>query len=335
MSPLVEVQDLVKVYGGDIRAVDGISFTVEPGEVFGFLGPNGAGKTTTIRVLVTRLLPTSGTAKVDGIDVVAEPNEVRRRIGYAAQFIGIDDDLTARENLVMQGRLHGMSSSQSAAEADHLLEVIDLTDAAGRRAGTFSGGMRRRLDLAQALVHRPRLLFLDEPTTGLDPQNRRALWNYLRGLNEEGVTIFLTTQYLEEADALASRLAIIDQGKIVVEGTPQELKAGVGGDTITVTLHNNSSPAQLAKAEDLLRAIPGAGEVQAFDHSVALYVADGGTRLPEVVRALDAADVAVAKLQLAEPSLDEVFLRHTGERLRVEEVKQQRRINMTRRKRSQ
>jgi daunorubicin resistance ABC transporter ATP-binding subunit len=334
MPPLVEVEDLVKVYGGGVRAVDGVTFYVDQGEVFGFLGPNGAGKTTTIRVLVTRLEPTSGSAMVDGIDVVARPDEVRRRIGYAAQFIGIDDDLTARENLVMQGRLHGMSSSRAAAEADHLLEVIDLTDAAGRRAGTFSGGMRRRLDLAQALVHRPGLLFLDEPTTGLDPQNRRALWNYLRSLNEQGVTIFLTTQYLEEADELASRLAIIDHGKIVVEGTPQELKSGVGGDTITVTLHSDSSPEEMAAAESLLGAIPGAGDLQRFDHSVAVYVADGGARLVEVVRALDAGDVTVAKLQLAEPSLDEVFLRHTGERLRVEEVKQQRRINMTRRRRS-
>jgi ABC-2 type transport system ATP-binding protein len=334
MAPLVEVQDLVKIYGGDIRAVDGITFHVDDGEVFGFLGPNGAGKTTTIRILVTRLAPTSGKAQVDGIDVTKQPNEVRRRIGYAAQFIGIDDDLTARENLVMQGRLHGMPSARATAEADHLLEVIDLSDAADRRAGTFSGGMRRRLDLAQALVHRPRLLFLDEPTTGLDPQNRRALWNYLRDLNEQGVTIFLTTQYLEEADELAGRLAIIDHGKIVVEGSPDALKAGVGGDTITVTLHSDATSDELATAASLLRAVPGAGEVQSFDHSVALYVADGGSRLPEVVRALDSGKIPVAKLQLAEPSLDEVFLRHTGERLRVEEVKPQRRLAAARRRRS-
>ncbi len=332
--PLVEVHDLVKVYGKDVRAVDGVSFEVNAGEVFGFLGPNGAGKTTTIRVLVTRLEPTGGTAFVDGIDVTSDPNEVRRRIGYAAQFIGVDDDLTGGETLVLQGRLHGMSTKAAVAQADLLLEVIDLTDAAGRRAGTYSGGMRRRLDLAQALVHKPRLLFLDEPTTGLDPQNRRALWEYLRSLNEDGVTIFLTTQYLEEADALVHRLAIIDHGLIVAEGTPGELKAGIGGDAITVTLHADASLQEIADVEAVLRGLDAAHDVRAFDHSVAVYVTDGGSRIASVVRALDEAGVNPARLELSEPTLDEVFLQHTGERLRVEEVKQQRRTAMGRRRRS-
>jgi ABC-2 type transport system ATP-binding protein len=331
---LVEVRDLVKVYGKDIRAVDGVSFDVNEGEVFGFLGPNGAGKTTTIRVLVTRLEPTEGKASVGGIDVTAEPNAVRRMIGYAAQFIGVDDDLTGRENLVLQGRLHGMTTTAAAAQADELLEVIDLTEAAHRRAGTFSGGMRRRLDLAQALVHKPTLLFLDEPTTGLDPQNRKALWEYLRELNGQGVTIFLTTQYLEEADELTHRLAIIDQGKIVAEGTPQDLKAQIGGDAITVTLHNDAPAETVERVAALLRRFPGAGDVTVLDRSVTMYLADGGSRIAEVVRALDAESIDVARLELGEPTLDEVFLRHTGSRLRVDEVKQQRRIGMARRRRS-
>ena len=331
---LVEVTNLVKVYPGDVLAVDDISFSVAAGEVFGFLGPNGAGKTTTIRVLVTLLQPTSGSAVIDGIDVTREPTAIRKQIGYAAQFIGLDDDLTGRENLILQGRLHGMVSGEAGAEADHLLEVIDLTDAADRRAGTFSGGMRRRLDLAQALMHRPRLLFLDEPTTGLDPQNRRAMWNYLRELNMGGVTIFLTTQYMDEVDELADRLAIIDHGKIVIEGTPQALKAGLGGDTITVTLHHDVAVGELQRTAELLRALPGVGEVSLFDHSVAIFVEDGGSRVAEVVRALDSAEVTVARLELAEPSLDEVFLKHTGERLRVEEVKQASRLLTRRRQRT-
>jgi ABC-2 type transport system ATP-binding protein len=312
--PLVEVTNLVKVFNGEIRAVDGISFHVDEGEVFGFLGPNGAGKTTTIRILVTLSEPTSGVGMVDGLDVVANAKLVRQRIGYAAQDIGIDRDLTGRENLVLQGRLHGMSSGQAKQQADDLLDVIDLTEAADRRAGTYSGGMRRRLDLAQALMHGPRLLFLDEPTTGLDPQNRHALWEYLRKLNRDGVTIFLTTQYLEEADALTDRIAIIDHGKIVVEGTPDELKDGVGGDTISVGVDD----VELATAT--LKALQAVNEIQTVDHSVTLYVADGGSRVGEVVRALDAAGVTFHELALSEPTLDQVFLKHTGDHLRVEEV---------------
>ena len=327
--PLIEVSDLVKVFDRSIRAVDGISFSVDRGEVFGFLGPNGAGKTTTIRILVTLSAATSGTAVVDGLDVAAHPHEVRTRIGYAAQFIGIDNDLTGRENLVLQGRLHGMAADEAKREADHLLEVIDLTDAADRRAGTFSGGMRRRLDLAQALVHRPRLLFLDEPTTGLDPQNRHALWSYLRELNQDGVTIFLTTQYLEEADALTDRIAIIDHGKIVTEGTPDGLKAGVGGDAIIVTVDEDDIPKTVATLEGL----SDVGSVQTFDHSVAMYVADGGSRVAEVVRTLDAIGITPHRLEMSEPSLDQVFLKHTGEQLRVEAVTPPSRTFMGRRNR--
>ncbi len=323
---LVEVSELVKVYPGGVRALDGVTFDVEAGEVFGFLGPNGAGKTTAIRILVTLLRPTSGRAAIDGIDVTADPDAIRHRVGYAAQFIGIDNDLNGRENLVLQGRLHGVPAREAQRRADELLEVIHLDEAAGRRAGTYSGGMRRRLDLAQALMHRPRLLFLDEPTTGLDPQNRRAMWDYLRRLNADGVTIFLTTQYLEEADELAGRLAIVDQGQIVVTGTPAGLKAGLGGDVVSVTLPADSTPATLATLGELLAAMPGAGETKTYDHTVAVYLPDGSSKLAEVVRRLDGAGVPVERLELAHPSLDEVFLRHTGARLRVEEVKRPSRV---------
>jgi ABC-2 type transport system ATP-binding protein len=323
---ILEAKDLVKVYPGGARAVDGISFSVEEGEIFGFLGPNGAGKTTTIRMSVTLLAPTSGRVVVDGVDVVEQPEEARRRIGYAAQSVGVDDDLTARENLVLQGRLHGLSNREARAKSTELLEVIDLLDVGDRRAGTFSGGMRKRLDLAQALVHHPRLLFLDEPTTGLDPQNRRALWNYLRGLNDSGVTIFLTTQYLEEADVLCGRLAIIDRGVIKVEGSPAELKVAMGGDVVTVTLPREASDELVSKARSVMTEVPGCSEVTVADTSVSLVLRDGATRLTGLVRALDAAAVPVVRLELAEPTLDDVFLRHTGERLRVDEVRPPSRI---------
>jgi daunorubicin resistance ABC transporter ATP-binding subunit len=313
---LIQVDGLVKVYPGGVTAVAGIDFTVEPGEIFGFLGPNGAGKTTTIRILVTLLAPTSGIARVDGIDVTVDPELVRRRVGYAAQFIGVDDDLTARENLVLQARLHGVSRRGAETRSGELLEILQLSDAADRRAGTFSGGMRRRLDLAQALAHDPELLFLDEPTTGLDPQTRRALWEHLRALNERGVTIFLTTQYLEEADALAGRLAIIDQGNLVASGTPAELKRAVGGESITVTVSE-----QVDRAAGLLRQFSDGGEMQVSGDAVHLFSRGGAERVPDVVRTLDAAGIRPTRLEVSEPSLDDVFLRHTGATMRVEEVK--------------
>ena len=318
---LIQTDDLVKVYSGGVRAVDGISFVVEEGEIFGFLGPNGAGKTTTIRVIVTLLEPTSGRVTVDGIDVVANPEQVRKRIGYAAQFIGVDDDLTARENLVMQGRLHGLDRVEAERKSTELLEVLQLGEVANRRARTFSGGMRRRLDLGQALVHGPRVLFLDEPTTGLDPQTRRALWEYLRDLNTRGVTIFLTTQYLEEADTLASRLAIIDQGAIAIEGTPGSLKRALGGDAITVTLPDDAGPAAVDAASAVLARFSDRGEATRYDRSIRVFTEAASSRLAEVVRALDTASVKVARLELSEPTLDDVFLRHTGSRIRAEESK--------------
>jgi ABC-2 type transport system ATP-binding protein len=328
MAPLVKVEDLVKVYPGGITAVDGVSFEVEEGEIFGFLGPNGAGKTTTIRILVTLLKPDGGRAQVDGIDVLASPEEIRTRIGYAAQFIGVDDDLTASENLVLQARLHGLGPGEAERRSGELLEVLQLTEAADRRAGTFSGGMRRRLDLGQALVHGPRLLFLDEPTTGLDPQTRRALWGYLATLNERGVTIFLTTQYLEEADALADRLAILDEGSIAVEGTPDTLKAQLGGEAISVTLE---SAGEAPHAAEVLQPFSDSGEARIYEATVRVFTSDASGRIADVVRALVTAGITVSRLELAEPSLDDVFLRHTGARMRVEEVKPQSRLMISRR----
>ena len=328
---LIEVGDLYKHFG-DVKAVDGISFTVEEGAIFGFLGPNGAGKTTTIRVLVTLSNQTSGSAVVAGIDVSEDPNAVRSRIGYAAQATGIDGDLTGRENLILQGRLHGMTQRDAAAEADEILEVTSLSDVAERRAGTYSGGMARRLDLGQALIHRPSVLFLDEPTTGLDPQNRNALWEYLHRLNDDGMTMLLTTQYLEEADELVDTLAIIDEGKIVVEGSPAQLKRDIGGDSIVLTLGDDATPEELARVEAAMRDLGNTTGVEVLEGSVAVYVEDGGSRIAEVVRTVDSLGVHLGRLELAEPSLDQVFLKHTGARLRVEEVKPQSRMSRNRKR---
>jgi len=319
--PLIEVSNLVKVYPGGIRAVDDITFTVDQGEIFGFLGPNGAGKTTTIRILVTLLAPTSGRAIVDGIDVTVAPEEVRKRVGYAAQFIGVDDDLTARENLILQGRLHGLYKTEARRRGDDLLEILQLTEAADRRAGTFSGGMRRRLDLGQALSHDPELLFLDEPTIGLDPPTRRALWAYLRELNARGVTIFLTTQYLEEADSIA------------IEGTPQALKDDLGGDAITVTLAAGMDKSEVARVAELIGQYSDADAARTYDGAVRVFTRDAASRLADVVRTLDSAGIHVARLEVSEPTLDDVFLRHTGGKMRVEEVKPRSRMMSARKPR--
>lgn len=328
---LIEVADLYKTFG-DVRAVDGISFVVEEGTIFGFLGPNGAGKTTTIRILVTLSKQTSGSAVVAGVDVSRDPHSVRNRVGYAAQATGIDGDLTGFENVVLQGRLHGMSKREASEEAERILDVISLSDVQERRAGTYSGGMARRLDLAQALIHRPTVLFLDEPTTGLDPQNRHALWQYLKELNENGVTIFLTTQYMEEADELAHELAIIDHGKIVAEGSPGELKRGVGGDAVTLTLRPGSEPNDVTRVAAALAALVGDDSVKTIDNAVVAHLEDAGGRIAEIVRAVDATGVPIGRLELAEPSLDQVFLKHTGSRLRVEEVKPASRLSRRRRR---
>src|SRR4051794_38550507 len=301
----ITVNGLVREFKGGIRAVDGIELQVQPGEIYGFLGPNGAGKSTTVHVLTTLLPPTSGRATVAGFDVATQGPEVRRRIGAALQEAALDQFLTGREHFSLQGGLHGLSKEDRAQRADELLERVGLTDAADRKVGGYSGGMKRRLDLALALVHRPRLLFLDEPTTGLDPQSRNALWEEVARLaRDDGVTVFLTTQYLEEADVLADRVGIIDHGRIVAEGTPAELKAEVGRPTVEAT------PAD-PRIRDVLAPF---GHAVPSPRGVAVRLS-GEADLAAIVRALDAEDLRVENLQLHQPSLDDVFLAKTGRSL--------------------
>ncbi len=308
----VETRDLVREYKGGIKAVDGVSLTVESGGIFGFLGPNGAGKSTMVRMLTTLLRPTSGTAIVAGHDVMKEPGIVRRRIGVALQDAAIDPYMTGRELLRLQGVLHGMKRADCRARADVLLGRVDLEDAADRRVGTYSGGMRRRLDLALSLVHEPVVLFLDEPTTGLDPVSRVTLWDEVRRLNvEHGTTVFLTTQYLEEADQLADRVAIIDGGQIVADGTPKALKAGIGHPLLSVVAAEGSTP------DDVARVLAGFGEMVpgAREGGASVRLPGGSTAMADAVRALDDAGVRFAEIDLAEPTLDDVFLASTGRHL--------------------
>jgi ABC-2 type transport system ATP-binding protein len=307
----IEVRGLVREFKGGIRAVDGIDLEVAPGEIYGFLGPNGAGKSTTVHVLTTLLPPTAGTARVAGLDVATEGPAVRRRIGAALQEAALDGFLTAREHFDLQGGLHGLAKAQRRARADELLARVGLTEAADRKVGGYSGGMKRRLDLALALVHHPSILFLDEPTTGLDPQSRSALWEEVRRLAaDDGVTVFLTTQYLEEADVLADRVAIIDRGRIVAEGTPEALKAEIGASTVEVV---PADPDRRAAAAAVLGRF--GAEAAASPKGVAARLDGGPEALAEVVRALDAEGVVVSHLDLHQPSLDDVFLAKTGRSL--------------------
>jgi ABC-2 type transport system ATP-binding protein len=307
----ITVNGLVREFKGGIRAVDGIALEVRPGEIYGFLGPNGAGKSTTVHMLTTLLPPTAGSATVAGFDVASQGPEVRRRIGAALQEAALDAFLTGREHFELQGGLHGLSKEERGARAVELLERVGLTDAADRKVGGYSGGMKRRLDLALALVHRPSILFLDEPTTGLDPQSRSALWTEVARLaKEDGVTVFLTTQYLEEADVLADRVGIIDQGRIVAEGTPQELKQEIGRSSIEAIPAN---PEDREAIEGVLRRF---GEpAAASPKGVAVRLEGGSESLGDVVRALDGEGLEVAHLQLHAPSLDDVFLAKTGRSL--------------------
>src|SRR5712691_649346 len=317
---IIEGADLVKVYDPDVRAVSQISFHVKRGEVFGFLGPNGAGKTTTIKVLTTLIRKTSGTAFVDGINVDKDPAAIRKIIGYAAQEVGIDDDLTGRENLRLQTVLYHTPKAEAEKRIAELLKAIDLAEAADRRAATYSGGMRKRLDLAMALIPQPKVLFLDEPTTGLDPQNRAAVWDYIRKLNEQGMTIFLTTQHMEEADRLADRLSIIDHGRIVAEGTPASLKASIGADVVSLSFKQNGQPNPRASAKAALARISGIREIQEVDGGVAIYAQDAPALVPQIVLALNDAHLEIAELTLTHPTLDDVFMKFTGRKMRAEEV---------------
>ena len=310
-NPAVAVRGLERAFKGGIKAVDGLDLEVQEGEIYGFLGPNGAGKTTTVRILVTLLRPTGGEARVAGHDVVTESDAVRRNIGVALQEAAIDPLMTGRELLRMQGALHGMRGAEARGRAAELLDRVGLTDAGGRRVGEYSGGMRRRLDLAMALVHRPKVLFLDEPTTGLDPTSRNALWREVRGLNADGTTVFLTTQYLEEAEQLAGRVGIIAGGSLVAEGTPDQLKARVGEPTLHVEL---AEPADAPAARDALAPVGPLVECSG-DARVAIRAARGKATVPVAIRALDEASIAVESVEVQSPTLDDVFAAVTGSTL--------------------
>ncbi len=313
MSAAVEVQQLVREFKGGIRAVDGLDLQVREGEIYGFLGPNGAGKTTVVRILTTLLRPTAGHARVAGHDVVSDGDAVRRAIGVALQEAAIDPLMTGRELLRMQGALHSFRGAEARERAAQLLERVGLTEAGDRRVGGYSGGMRRRLDLALALVHRPDVLFLDEPTTGLDPTSRAALWREVRSLHDDGTTVFLTTQYLEEAEQLADRVGIIARGNLVAEGTPESLKSRVGEPTVHVEI---SDPADGARA---CGALSGLGTVEppieGAPTRIRVRTAGGKEAIAPIVRALDEADVAVEFVEVESPTLDDVFMAVTGSHL--------------------
>jgi ABC-2 type transport system ATP-binding protein len=308
----IATEELRKEYKGGVVAVSGIDLEVSEGEMFAFLGPNGAGKTTTVRMLTTLLRPTSGRATVLGLDLYREQNAIRRSIGVALQEAGLDGLATGRELLELQGKLYGLGAAYAKQRAQELLELVGLTDAAGRQVKTYSGGMKRRLDLASALVHEPGVLFLDEPTEGLDPASRAAVWNEVQRLNKHlGMTVFLTTHYMEEADRLADRVAIIDRGTIVAEGTPASLKASIGADVVTVAL--NDGEMEVARA--LLAEMGGLKEMRPERTSLTLFVENGTQAVAQVVRMLDSAGLELGPVAVSQPSLDEVFLQATGSRL--------------------
>ncbi|MET8806587.1 ATP-binding cassette domain-containing protein [Streptomyces sp. NPDC004546] len=314
-APAVEARRLVKTYPGDVTALNGMDITVAPGTVFGLLGPNGAGKSTTVKILTTLARPDSGTATVAGHDVLRHPDRVRRAIGVVAQQSGADPVATGRENLQLQGRLHGLAGTALNRRVDELLERFSLADAARRPVKGYSGGMRRRLDVALGLVHRPEVLFLDEPTTGLDPEARTAMWEEIGRLaGEEGLTILLTTHYLEEADRLAERVAIVDRGRIVVEGTPDALKGELRGDAVHLELGEPVGEAGRTLLTGALTALPGVHEALCEGRRISVRADDGAATVPALLAALDRAGVTVSSATVARPSLDDVYLRHAGRR---------------------
>jgi ABC-2 type transport system ATP-binding protein len=307
---VIEARDLKKTYPGEVKALDGLSFQVRPGTIFGLLGPNGAGKSTAVKVLTTLARADAGDATVAGFDVNREPAKVRRSIGVVAQKSGVDRDLTGRENVVLQGHLQGMRGRELRRRADALLEEFGLAEAARRVARTYSGGMQRRLDIAMGLVHRPEVLFLDEPTTGLDPEVRAQMWSMISRLKREGLTILLTTHYLEEADQLAASLAIVDRGRVVAEGAPEELKAGLRGDAVQVELEGGVTAN--GNVTGALAGVGGLREVTVEGSSLRARAEDGARAVPAVLAALDSHGVPVASVTVARPSLDDVYLRFAG-----------------------
>src|ERR1019366_6938401 len=317
LDGIISTVDLRKSFRskrGPVEAVRGVSIEVGRGEIFGFLGPNGAGKTTTLRMLTTLLPIDSGSATVAGIDVARRPKQVRTRIGYVSQLGGADELATGRENLILQGRLYGGDRATVVSRAEALMGILDLSEFADRRVRTYSGGQRRRLDVALGIVHEPEVLFLDEPSTGLDPQKRANLWDHVRSLRSRGATIFLTTHYLEEADALCDRFMIMDHGEIVAEGTPRDLKRQVAGDSVLLSLHDEGGA--LAKARVLIAAEPYVREIRVEGDRLRLYVEDGSAALPDLLRLLDGERIGLKSISLSEPTLDDVFLHQTGRSLR-------------------
>ena len=310
----VEAKNLKKTFKtkqGNVEAVRDVSFKVNKGEIFGILGPNGAGKSTTILMLTTLLRITSGTAKINDLDVEKNDSEVRNKIGIALQDTGIDNLLTARELFYTTARLWGLSKSKSKDRTEEMLNLVGLTEAADRRVKTYSGGMKRRLDLGLSLVHKPEVLFLDEPTTGLDPGSRRVLWDEIKKLRDEGVTIILTTQYLEEADELANRISIIDEGLVVAEGTPDELKSSIGGDVITLTFRSD---------DDAIKAQTIIENSDIEDNQIRVTVENGAEKIPNLLNQLVSKDINVQSVSASKPSLDDVFLKVTGYRLEGEKT---------------
>ena len=309
----IVAEGLVKIYRSrksEVRALDGLDLTVAEGTVVGLLGPNGAGKTTTVRILATLLRPDSGHAAVAGLDIVRQAQQIRRLIGLSGQYAAVDENLTGRENLWLFGRLYHLPSAQARRRAEDLLEQFELADAADRVVKTYSGGMRRRLDLASALTGRPRILFLDEPTTGLDPRGRLGMWDVIRGLVREGVTLLLTTQYLEEADALANTIAVVDHGRIIARGTSDELKAQVGGERIEVVVHARDD---ITRAVGVLTdGVDGDHTIDEHMRKITVPARGGARRLAHVVRELDDAKIAIDDIALRRPTLDDVFLTLTG-----------------------
>ncbi len=320
---IIETRQLTKVFPGDIKAVDGIDFEVNAGEIFAFLGPNGAGKTTTIKMLNTLILPTSGTAMVAGLNVVDNPSEVRKRIGYVAQDVGVDEHATGKENLTLYGHFYRLDSRTIRQRVKEIFDLVGLTGSENRMVSTYSGGMRKRLDLAMGLVHQPEVVFMDEPTTGLDPQTRASIWEYIRDLvKSKGMTVFLTTHYMEEADHLADRIAIIDLGKIVAMGSPDELKKSIGGDVVTLSpceIKDEECKEFLKRTESLLSGKPFVTGAKATDGELAVYVNDGESAIPSIMHLLSSQGIEVKTISLARPSLDDVFLKYTGRTIRAQE----------------
>jgi len=309
----IEVSDLTKTYPNGVRAVNGVTFSVPSGTVFGLLGPNGAGKSTTIKVLTTLTRPDSGTARVAGFDVLSDAAQVRRHIGCVAQNSGVDPAATGRENLVLQGQLYGLGGGALRERVDGLLERFGLADVAGRLVKTYSGGMRRKLDVAMGLVQEPRVLFLDEPTTGLDPEARAELWKEIAGMANSGITVVLTTHYLEEADELADTLAILDEGKVVAYGTPENLKKALHGDSVQILLNE---PPEEAAVRTALSNVVGVHDVVVHGREVGARVDAGADSAPALLSALEGAGLRVASVTLSAPTLDEVYLRHAGRTFR-------------------